>query len=147
MKTTAHRILLTTALAGATLLAGCANGSFHPGLSVGLGIGSGGRVGGGVSISTPIGNPGGPVVGNIGIGAGSGGGGVGIGIGMGGSTVLNQPAVDSPPPARLPARTDGAAPADWAPVSGKAVTSQTVNQAPAGSAFRDWPWGVQRVSP
>ena len=66
---------------------------------------------------------------------------------MRGRPRLTPPAVDSPPPARLPARSDGAAPADWAPVSGKAVTSQTVNQAPAGSAFRDWPWGVQRVSP
>lgn len=142
MNTALSRIALVTALAGASLLAGCANGSFHPGLSIGLGIGSGGRLGGGVSVSTPIGNPGGPVVGNIGIGTGSYGSGVGIGIGMGGSTVLSQPAETQP--ASLPARTGMELPADWAPVSGKAVV---VNQAPAGSAFRDWPWGVQRVAP
>ena len=147
MKTAVSLKVLAAALAGAGLLAGCANGTLYPGLSIGLGIGSGGHVGGGVSISTPIGNPGGPVVGTIGVGAGSHGGGVGVGIGMGGSTVLNQPTVENPQPSTLPARTGTTVPADWAPVTGKVVTSQVVNEAPTGSAFRDWPWGVQRVAP
>lgn len=147
MKTAVSRLFIATTLASASLLAGCANGTFYPGLSIGLGIGSGGRVGGGVSISTPIGNPGGPVIGNIGIGAGSHGGGVGVGIGMGGSTVLGPSTVESPPPAALPARSGSTLPADWAPVSGKSVTASAGNEAPAGSAFRDWPWGVQRVAP
>lgn len=148
MTSPASRIFLGAALAGSALLTGCAsNGAWlTPALSIGLGIGSGGRVGGGISLGTAIGLPGSPVVGNIGIGAGSHGGGVGVGIGMGmGGGVATggeQAAPVNAQPATLPARADTPVPAEWVPISGRSV----VNQAPAGSAFSDWPWGVQRAS-
>ena len=39
----------------------------------------------------------------------------------------------------------------WSPVTQSGTVqpqqAQVVNEAPEGSAFRNWPWGVQRVSP
>lgn len=124
---------------------------------VNIGVGSGGGWGG-VTMSTPIGSPTSPVSGTIGLGRGSGGwgwgSGVGVGVSMGGSTVLNRsddnaPADTLPAPAGTPVQQ---APAGvWSPVTqggtAQSPQAQVVNEAPEGSAFRNWPWGVQRVSP
>ncbi len=147
----ARNVRWSLAIAGVALLAGCANGSgFNPALTVGLGTGwNWGGIGGGVTVPLGGGTP------SVGVGVGTGGhiGDVGVGVGLGGSVPLgtpqprtvpvNQPPTQLPQPAGAPVAT----PADWSPVqgTGPAVPAAAVNQAPPGSAFRDWPWGVQVV--